>query len=91
MPQETEHIRTISGYLLKNNAPLLLKAPPEVCSYAKASVLQAFRDPQMMIRKVASQIIVAFLRVLEPRNWMDALTMLVHALDSPNFDEQEVS
>lgn len=89
MPQETEHIRTISGYLLKNNAPLLLKAPPEVCNYAKASVLQAFRDPQMMIRKVAGQIIVAFLRVLEPRNWMDALTMLVHALDSPNFEEQE--
>lgn len=91
MPQETEHIRTISGYLLKNNAPLLLKAPPEVCAFAKAAVLQAFRDPQMMIRRVAGQIVVAFLRVLEPRNWMEALTLLVHALDSPQPDEQEVS
>ena len=44
-----------------------------------------------MIRKVAGEIIVSFLRVLDPKNWTEALTLLVHSLDSPNLEEQEVS
>ena len=44
-----------------------------------------------MIRKVVGEIIVSFLRVLDPKNWTEALTLLVHSLDSPNLDEQEVS
>lgn len=91
MRQETEHIRTIAGYLLKSHSGLLIKAPPEVAAYAKAAILQAFRDPQPMIRKVTGQVIVAFLNVLEPRNWTEALTLLVHSLDSPDSEEQEVS
>ena len=90
MTQESEHIRTISGYLLKNHAWLLTKAPPEVATFAKGAVLQAFRDPQPMIRKVAGEVIVSFLRVLDPKNWTEALTLLFHALDSPHLDEQEV-
>ena len=91
MTQETEHIRTISGYLLKNHAWLLTKAPPEVATFAKGAILHAFRDPQPMIRKVVGEIIVSFLRVLEPKNWTEALTLLVHSLDSLNLNEQEVS
>ena len=91
MTQESEHIRTISGYLLKNHAWLLTKAPIEVATFAKGAVLQAFRDPQSMIRKVAGEVIVSFLRVLEPKNWTEALTLLFHSLDSPSLDEQEVS
>ncbi|KAF8525967.1 armadillo-type protein [Hysterangium stoloniferum] len=89
LSQETEHIRTIAGYLLKNNASLLLKAPPEVAAFAQSAILQAFRDPQPMIRKVAGQVIVSFLRVLDPKNWTEALTLLVHSLDSPQLEEQE--
>jgi transportin-1 len=91
LTQETEHIRTISGYLLKNHAWLLTKAPPEVATFAKAAILQAFQDPQPMIRKVAGQVIVSFLRVLDPKNWTEALTHLVHALDSPQLEQQEAS
>lgn len=91
LTQETEHIRTISGYLLKNNAWLLTKAPPDVANFVKASILQAFGDPQPMIRKVSGQVILSFLRVLDPKNWTEALTHLVHTLDSPQLEQQEAS
>ncbi|KAJ3892224.1 armadillo-type protein [Lentinula edodes] len=44
MPQEEERIRTIAGYLLKNNARLILSSYPEVTQYVKAAVLRAFDD-----------------------------------------------
>ncbi|KAJ4471283.1 armadillo-type protein [Lentinula edodes] len=44
MPQEEERIRTIAGYLLKNNARLILSSYPEVTQYVKAAVLRAFND-----------------------------------------------
>lgn len=90
MTQEEDRIRTIAGYLLKNNARLILSAPPEVAEYVKSAVLQAFDDSSIMIRNAASQDIVAFLGVLEPKNWPECLQHLVLALDSPNFDLQEV-
>lgn len=89
MPQEDDQIRTIAGYLLKNNSYLILKASPEVAEYAKAAVLSAFNDPSALVRTAAGQDIVSFLGVLEPKNWPDCLEQLVGMLDDPN--RQEVS
>lgn len=91
MNQQEDRIRTIAGYLLKNNARLILRAPPEVVAYVKASVLQAFFDASMMVRNAAGQDIVAFMGILEPRNWPECLQQLVNSLDSSNVDQQEVS
>ena len=90
MPQEEDRIRTIAGYLLKNNARLILRASPEVLAYVKASVLQAFTDPSVMVRNAAGQDIVQFLGILEPRNWPECLQQLVHTLDSSSVEQQEV-
>ncbi|CDO74714.1 hypothetical protein BN946_scf184847.g22 [Trametes cinnabarina] len=49
MPQEEDRIRTIAGYLLKNNARLILRASPEVVEFVKSAVLLAFNDPSIMI------------------------------------------
>jgi transportin-1 len=91
MPQEEDRIRTIAGYLLKNNSRLILSASPEVVEYVKSSVLQAFNDPSVMIRNAAGQDIVAFLGALEPKNWPECLQQLVNLLDSSDSDRQEVS
>ena len=91
MPQEEDRIRTIAGYLLKNNARLILRAAPEVAIFVKSSVLHAFNDPSPMIRNAAGQDIVQFLGILEPRNWPECLQQLVHNLDSTDGDVQEVS
>lgn len=91
MTQEEDRIRTIAGYLLKNNSRLILQAPPQVAEFVKSAVLQAFNDSSIMIRNAASQDIVAFLGVLEPRNWPECLQQLVNALDASDLDRQEVS
>jgi transportin-1 len=90
MPQEEERIRTIAGYLLKNNARLILSSSPEVAQYVKAAVLRAFGDESVMIRNAAGQDIVSFLGVLEPRNWPECLSQLVNMLDLTDLDKQEV-
>lgn len=91
MTQEDDRIRTIAGYLLKNNARLILSAPVEVAEFVKSAVLGSFANPSILIRNAASQDIVAFLGVLEPKNWPECLQHLVLALDSPDLDRQEVS
>jgi transportin-1 len=91
MPEQEERIRTIAGYLLKNNARLILSASAQVAMYVKASVLQAFTDTSIMIRNAAGQDIVAFLGALEPKNWPECLQQLVTLLDSSELDRQEVS
>jgi len=91
MTQEEERIRTIAGYLLKNNARLAISAPPEVVEYVKVAVLQAFNDPSIMVRNAAGQDVVAFLGVLEPRNWPECLQQLVNILDSTDLDRQEAA
>ena len=90
MPQEDDRIRTIAGYLLKNNARLILRAAPDVTDFVKAAVLTAFNDASVMVRGAAAQDIVAFLGILEPKNWPECLQQLVHMLDVPNADQQEV-
>jgi transportin-1 len=90
MTQEEDRIRTIAGYLLKNNSRLILGSPPEVVQYVKAAVLQAFNDHSIIVRNAASQDIVAFLGVLEPKNWPECLQQLVNTLDSNDIDRQEV-
>ncbi|KAI6131267.1 armadillo-type protein [Pisolithus thermaeus] len=91
MPQEEDQIRTIAGYLLKNNARLILNASPEVAQYAKSAVLSAFRDSSALIRTAAGQDIVAFLGALEPRNWPDCLEQLLTMLDDPSNQEAAFS
>jgi len=91
MTQEESRIRTLAGYLLKNNSRLILGASPEVAAYVKASILQSFNDSSVMIRNAAGQNIVAFLGVLEPKNWPECLQELVNTLDSTDLDRQEVS
>ncbi|TFK45047.1 transportin-PC [Crucibulum laeve] len=91
LTQEEDRIRTIAGYLLKNNSRLILQSPPPVIEYVKAAVLQAFNDPSIMIRNAASQDIVAFLGVLEPKNWPECLQQLVNTLDSTDLDRQEAA
>ncbi len=91
MPQEEDRIRTIAGYLLKNNCRLILRASSDVIAFVKAAILLAFNDSAVMIRNAAGQDIVAFLGILEPRNWPECLQQLVNTLDSPNPDQQEVS
>ncbi|ESK86629.1 importin beta-2 [Moniliophthora roreri MCA 2997] len=91
MSTEEDWIRTIAGYLLKNNARLILNSTPEVAHYVKASVLQAFQDPSVMIRTAAGQDVVAFLGVLEPQNWPECLSQLVNSLDATDIDLQEAA
>ncbi|KAA1476473.1 ARM repeat-containing protein [Dentipellis sp. KUC8613] len=91
LPQEEDRIRTIAGYLLKNNARLVLRSPPEVVAFVKAAILQAFADHSAMIRGAASQDIVAFLGILEPRQWPECLTQLVALLDSADESQQEAA
>ncbi|TFY79591.1 hypothetical protein EWM64_g4421 [Hericium alpestre] len=91
LPQEEDRIRTIAGYLLKNNARLVIRSPPEVVAFVKAAILQAFADASPMIRNAASQDIVSFLGILEPRGWAECLTQLVTLLDSPDESQQEAA
>lgn len=91
MPQEEDRIRTIAGYLLKNNARLIIRAEPAVVAYVKAAVLTAFNDASTMVRNAAGQDIVAFLGILEPRNWPECLQNLVMTLDSKDIDQQEAA
>lgn len=90
MPQQEDRIRTIAGYLLKNNCRLILRAQPHVIIFVKAAILHAFNDPAVMIRNAAGQDIVAFLGILEPKNWPECLQQLVNTLDTSNPDQQEV-
>ena len=73
MRDEQERIRSVAGYLLKNNSPLILTSSPEVAQFVKASVLEAFNDSNVMIRNTAGQDLVAFLGILEPKNWPECL------------------
>jgi len=43
-----------------------------------------------MIRNAASQAIVAFLGILEPKNWPECLQYLFNMLESPVLEQQEV-
>ncbi|ETW74770.1 hypothetical protein HETIRDRAFT_68096 [Heterobasidion irregulare TC 32-1] len=87
--QEEDRIRTIAGYLLKNNARLALRSSPEVIEFVKASILHAFNDSNAMIRNAAGQDIVAFLGILEPKQWPECLMRLVALLDTTDGQQQE--
>ncbi|KAF9062080.1 armadillo-type protein [Rhodocollybia butyracea] len=93
MPQEEEKMRTVAGYLLKDNAPLILSSSPEVAQYVKVSVFRPFdaESESVTIRAVAGQCIVSFLGVLEPRNWPECLSQLLNMLDLTDLDKQEAA
>lgn len=90
MPQEGEQIRSIAGYILKNNARLITSADPAAAAYVKSSALTAFTDQSVMLRNAAQQVLIALLGVLEPKNWPEALAILIQSLDSPDPIVQEV-
>lgn len=90
MPDQGERLRSLAGYILKNNAKLLLRAPPDVAQFVKESILLAFNDSAAMVRSSASHNIISYLEILEPRNWPECLSMLLALLDSPDPDRQEV-
>jgi transportin-1 len=90
MTLEGEQIRSIAGYILKNNSRLISSASPDAAVYVKAAALNAFADQSLMLRNAAQQVIIALLGVLEPKNWPEALSMLIQALDSPDPISQEV-
>jgi transportin-1 len=91
MPEQDERIRSIAAYLLKNNSrSILTNTSPAAAQFVKASVLRVFADPSQQVRSAVSQSIVTFLSVLEPRNWPEALQMLVGTLDSEDPILQEV-
>ncbi|KIY70670.1 ARM repeat-containing protein [Cylindrobasidium torrendii FP15055 ss-10] len=87
--EEEERIRSIAGYILKNHGHLIHTSSPEVQTFVKASVLEAFKETNVMIRNTAGQDIVAFLNILEPKNWPEALQQLVDMLDLPDHDRAE--
>jgi len=90
MTLEGEQIRSIAGYILKNNSRLISSASPDAAAYVKSAALNAFADSSLMLRNAAQQVIIALLGVLEPKNWPDALSMLIQALESPDPISQEV-
>jgi transportin-1 len=91
MGDQPERVRSIAGFLLKNNARLVLtNTTPAAAAFVKASVLAAFQDTNANVRAAASAAIVTLLGTLEPRNWPECLQMLVAALDSPEAAMQEV-
>lgn len=87
---EGEQIRSIAGYILKNNSRLITSATPDAAAYVKSAALNAFADQSLMLRNAAQQVIIALLGVLEPKTWPEALSMLIQALDSPDPISQEV-
>ncbi|KZV89097.1 ARM repeat-containing protein [Exidia glandulosa HHB12029] len=91
MPDQGERLRSLAGYILKNNSKLILRAPPDVAQFVKESILVAFNDPTPMVRSSASHNIIAYLEILEPRNWPECLSMLVALLDSPDPERQEAA
>ncbi|EJD41686.1 ARM repeat-containing protein [Auricularia subglabra TFB-10046 SS5] len=91
MSDQTERLRTLAGYILKNNSKMLLRAPPDVAQFVKESILLAFNDPSPMVRTSASHNIIAYLEILEPLNWPECLSMLIALLDSPDGERQEAA
>lgn len=91
MTQETDNIRTIAGYLLKNNARLIFRSSPEVITFVKAAVLHAFVSAGPGTRNAAGQDVVAFLGLLGPEQWPECLTELVGLLDATDENQMEVS
>jgi transportin-1 len=90
MPDLEDRMRTIAGYLLKNNARLVVKLTPQTLEFVQSCILRAFSEGGAMVRNAAGQDIVALLATLSPRNWPQALTALVGMLDSDTIDQQEV-
>jgi transportin-1 len=92
MPEQPERIRSIAAYLLKNNARSIVQSTsPAAAQFVKAAILAAFQDPMPQVRSAAGQCIVTLLGILEPRNWPEALQLLVAQLDDPEPERQEVS
>lgn len=91
MADQPERLRSLAGYILKNNSKLILRAPPDVAQFVKESILLAFNDAAPMVRSSASHNIISYLETLEPENWPECLSMLVALLDSPDGERQEAS
>ncbi|KAB5593276.1 Importin subunit beta-2 [Ceratobasidium theobromae] len=85
---DDERVRTVAGLVLKNAAKGIGSAQPAVVAYVKETVLRAYGDPSAMVRNAAAQVIVVVLGQLEPANWPEALTVLLHGLDGDAGDQE---
>ncbi|KAG8714513.1 hypothetical protein FRC08_011841 [Ceratobasidium sp. 394] len=88
MPPDDERVRTVAGLVLKNAAKGIAHALPQVVAYVKATVLTAYADPSPMVRNAAAQVVVVVLGALEPANWPDALSALLHGLDGDSAAQE---
>ncbi|QRW12567.1 importin subunit beta-2 [Ceratobasidium sp. AG-Ba] len=88
MPADEERVRTVAGLVLKNAAKGIVHAPPQVIDYVKSTVLTAYADASAMVRNAAAQVIVVVLGALEPANWPEALTALLHGLDGDSSAQE---
>lgn len=91
LPQEEERVSSAAGYLIKNNARLILRASPDVVEYVKKAVLIGFTNPAPLVRNAASGAIINLLGILEPKNWPECLQQLVAMLDLTNQEQQEAA
>jgi len=88
MEDQPDELRTLAGYILKNNCKLLLRSAPDVAQFVKESILHIFSSQSPFLRGSASHNIIAYLEVLEPKNWPECLQMLLTMLDGPDADHQ---
>lgn len=91
MRDEEDRIRSIAGYLVKNNSRVSLMPSPEVAELVKSSVIKALNDSNAMIRDTADQDFVA-----DPRTEELARVHAVVGSDAGHgsgdeIDRQEVS
>ncbi|KAG9119033.1 hypothetical protein FRC07_006164 [Ceratobasidium sp. 392] len=88
MPADEERVRTVAGLVLKNAAKGIAHSPPQVIAYVKSTVLTAYADASAMVRNAAAQVVVVVLGALEPANWPEALSALLHGLDGDNAAQE---
>ncbi|KAG8773741.1 hypothetical protein FRC12_002341, partial [Ceratobasidium sp. 428] len=88
MPADEERVRTVAGLVLKNAAKGIAHSPPQVVAYVKTTVLAAYADTSAMVRNAAAQVVVVVLGALEPANWPEALSALLHGLDGDNSAQE---
>lgn len=87
-----EHIRSLSGLILKNNIKARYKElPAEVIEYIKAETLACFGDSSSLIRATMGILITSVLIQESQVNWPDLFNLLSNKLEAGNEIEVENS
>ena len=81
----------MAGLILKNNVKSnYTKFPPECRQFVKAECLYAIGDPSPLIRATIG-ILITTIAQKEFGTWPELLPMLMHMLDSEDYNVCEVS